>query len=128
MDVLGGKIVAGPISSVVLFLCVFSAWSGLVWLVGWSPGVLPAAARLATLAAFLSLLPLALVAMFQPLSFRNQPFLPSHLNASAIPCGDFSSHFKIFESKGNQGKTKKQQKSNEIAAFSLLFCCFCVLA
>ena len=64
----------------------------------------------------------------KPLSLRNQPLLPSHLNASAIPCADFSSHFKIFESKGNQAKTQKQQKSNEIAAFSLLFCCFCVLA
>ena len=38
----------------------------------------------------------------KPLSLRNQPLLPSHLNASAIPCADFSSHFKNFEYKGNQ--------------------------
>ena len=56
------------------------------------------------------------------------PLLHSHLNASAIPCGDFLSRFKNFGSKGNQAKTQKQQKSNEIAAFPLLFCCFCVLA
>ena len=67
---------AGPISSVVLFLGVFSAWSGLVWLVGWSPGVLPAAARLATLAAFLSLIPLASVVVFQPLSFAQRVCAP----------------------------------------------------
>ena len=64
----------------------------------------------------------------KPLSLRNQPLLPSHLNASAIPCGDFLSRFKNFGSKGNQARTQKQQKSNENAAISLLFCCFCVLA
>ena len=57
----------------------------------------------------------------KPLSLRSQPLLPSYLNASAIPCGDFSSHFKNFGSKGKPARTQKQQKSNEIAALSLLF-------